>query len=516
MKSGMSIGARLELRQSQSLVMTPQLQQAIKLLQLSNLELASYVEQELERNPLLELAGENDGADGSAERSPENEASAEAAPEPAKAAVEDSYAGVEGASAGSDLDADFSNYYDESGSSSNVESGANIAGSDAFWQERRGGADGVGAGDLLEATAALPQTLLSHLQDQLALAGLDASDRLIGAHLIDLIDETGYFRGDVAEVADRLGTEPDKVEEILKLIQSFEPAGVGARDLAECLSLQLKELGRLDPAMQACLANLDLVAKRSFDRLAKLCGVSVEDVSDMLCEIRACQPKPGLRFGSDPITPIVADVIVSPAPDGSWRVELNSETLPRLLVARQYHALVSPKLSSQKDKAYLSECLVNANWLVKSLDQRARTIMKVASEIVRLQDAFLQHGVQHLRPLNLRTVAEAIGMHESTVSRVTSHKYIATPRGLFELKYFFTSAISGTDAGAAHSAEAVRHRIKMLIDAEAPDRVLSDDNLVETLRGEGIDIARRTVAKYREALGIPSSVQRRREKKALA
>jgi RNA polymerase sigma-54 factor len=296
------------------------------------------------------------------------------------------------------------------------------------------------------------------------------------------------------------------------VLQGFDPVGVGARDLAECLSLQLKARDRLDPAMQALLTRLDLVARRDMAQLTALCGVDAEDISDMIAEIRQLNPKPGLAFGSEPVTPVVPDVFVREGPDGSWSVELNSDTLPRLLVNNQYFGRVSRNNRDKDCKNYLADCLNSANWLVKSLDQRAKTILKVASEIVRHQDAFLTHGVRHLRPLNLRTIADAISMHESTVSRVTSSKYIATPRGLFELKYFFTASIQSTDGAESHSAEAVRDRIREMIENEEPREILSDDRIVSLLTADGVNIARRTVAKYREALRIPSSVERRRLK----
>jgi RNA polymerase sigma-54 factor len=247
--------------------------------------------------------------------------------------------------------------------------------------------------------------------------------------------------------------------------------------------------------------------------LKRAVGVDPEELADMIREIKGLNPKPGLAFGSVELQPVLPDVLVRPARDGSWSVELNTDTLPRVLVNRSYYTLVSKHASKSDDKTYLMDCLQSANWLVKSLDQRARTILRVAEEVVRQQDGFLTHGVQHLRPLNLKTVAEKIGMHESTVSRVTSNKYMATPRGIFELKYFFTSSISAANGESeAHSSEAVRHRIRQLIDAETAQNVLSDDRIVELLRNDGIDIARRTVAKYREAMRIASSVQRRREK----
>jgi RNA polymerase sigma-54 factor len=289
---------------------------------------------------------------------------------------------------------------------------------------------------------------------------------------------------------------------------------VCARNLTECLAIQLKERDRYDPAMRALVEHLDLLAKRDLAGLRRICGVSDDDLADMIAEIRMLNPKPGLAFGSTTVQPIVPDVFVRSAPDGTWQVELNSDTLPKVLINQRYHAQVSKTTRNDKEKAYIADCLQTATWLVRALDQRAKTILKVSSEIVRQQDGFFARGVQHLRPLNLKTVADAISMHESTVSRVTANKYMATNRGIFELKYFFTSAIAAADGGEAHSAEAVRHRIRQLIDSESAAEVLSDDTIVEKLRGAGIDIARRTVAKYREAMRIPSSVQRRREKLA--
>jgi RNA polymerase sigma-54 factor len=337
---------------------------------------------------------------------------------------------------------------------------------------------------------------------------------MIGQHLIDLVDEAGYLRGDLPAVAEKLGAPLAEIEAVLVILQTFDPVGVCARDLAECLTIQLRERNRYDPAMAALVANLDLLAKRDFGVLKRVTGVDEEDLIDMVAEVRRLNPKPGLAFGGGVVQPIVPDVFVRPAPDGSWNVELNADTLPRVLVNQSYYASVSKTAKNEKEKNFLAECFQTATWLTRSLDQRARTILKVSTEIVRQQDAFLAHGVQHLRPLNLRIVADAIGMHESTVSRVTANKYMATPRGIFELKYFFSSSIASADGGEAHSAEAVRHRIKQMIDAESPADVLSDDTIVQRLKGAGIDIARRTIAKYREAMKIPSSVQRRREKQS--
>jgi RNA polymerase sigma-54 factor len=332
--------------------------------------------------------------------------------------------------------------------------------------------------------------------------------------LIDMVDEAGYLAGDLETVAEKLGAARSDVELVLAVLQTFDPPGVCARNLTECLGIQLKERDRFDPAMRALVEHLDLLAKRDLAGLRRLCGVNDEDLTDMIAEIRMLNPKPGLAFGSTMVQPIVPDVFVRPAPDGTWQVELNSDTLPKVLINQRYHGLVSKTSRNDKEKAYIADCLQTATWLVRALDQRAKTILKVSSEIVRQQDGFFAKGVQYLRPLNLKTVADAIGMHESTVSRVTANKYMATSRGIFELKYFFTSAIAAADGGEAHSAEAVRHRIRQLIEDESVGNVLSDDTIVEKLRDAGIDIARRTVAKYREAMHIPSSVQRRREKLA--
>jgi RNA polymerase sigma-54 factor len=329
---------------------------------------------------------------------------------------------------------------------------------------------------------------------------------------MEMLDEAGYLRGELAEAAAALGCDEARIETVLARLQRFDPTGIFARSLSECLAIQLRERNRYDPAMEALLANLELLARRDLPQLMRLCGVDAEDLAEMIGEIRALDPKPALAFDSTVAQAVTPDVLMRPVPGGGWLVELNSDTLPRVLVNQRYYTTVTKAARNKEEKSYLSERYQSANWLIKSLHQRANTILKVSSEIVRQQEGFFRYGIQHLRPLVLRDIAAVIGMHESTVSRVTANKYIATPRGIYELKYFFTQAIAGSEGADAHSAEAVRHRIKGLIDLEKPEEVLSDDRIVEILKGEGIDIARRTVAKYREALRIPSSVQRRREK----
>jgi len=496
----MALTQRLEIRQSQALVMTPQLMQAIKLLQLSNLDLAAYVETELEKNPLLERGSEDAEAPAASETESQPKAEPEWSSEGGKGEEFDPPEGT-------------SSDPDDVGEPTPASSDNLPAQSE--WAS-------VGAGARpdtdynLEAFVSAEVTLVDHLAEQLALAVVDPVRRMIGRHLIDLVDEAGYLTENLADAAEKLGAPLAEVEVVLAILQGFDPPGVCARNLTECLAIQLRERDRFDPAMQTLVEHLDLLAKRDLVALRKVCDVSEDDLSDMIAEIRHLNPKPGLAFGNTLVQPIVPDVFVRQGPDGSYIVELNSDTLPKVLLNQSYYAEVAGTARSDKDKTYLADCLQTATWLVRALDQRAKTILKVAKEIVRQQDAFFAHGVQHLRPLNLKTVADAIEMHESTVSRVTANKYMATNRGIFELKYFFTSAIAAADGGEAHSAEAVRHRIKQLIDAENPLDVLSDDTIVERLRAAGIDIARRTVAKYREAMRIPSSVQRRREKQLSA
>jgi RNA polymerase sigma-54 factor len=505
----MALTQRLQIRQSQALVMTPQLMQAIKLLQLSNLDLVAYVEAELERNPLLDRGPDDEVPAAAPDGTPtldkpptDGEAWNASEVEPIGHAIDER------------LDTRVEDVFPDAAETSRVRAAEGSAGYSEWAGVGPGGrADGEYN---LEAFVSAETTLADWLREQLTLAVTDPARRMIGQYLVDLVDEAGYLSGDLAAVAEKLGTSVNEVEAVLGILQSFDPPGICARDLAECLTLQLKERDRFDPAMQALVTRLDLLAKRDFMALKKMCGVGDEDLADMIAEIRRLNPKPGLAFGSAIVQPIVPDVFVRPGPDGGWIVELNSDTLPKVLVNQSYYAEVSATARRDTEKSYLAECLQSATWLVRALDQRARTILKVANEIVRQQDGFFAHGVEHLRPLNLKTVAEAISMHESTVSRVTANKYMATSRGIFELKYFFTSAIAAAHGGEAHSAEAVRHRIKQLIDAESAAEVLSDDTIVDKLREAGIDIARRTVAKYREALRIPSSVQRRREKQATA
>ncbi|WP_404335373.1 RNA polymerase factor sigma-54 [Sphingomonas sp. MMS12-HWE2-04] len=498
----MSLAPRLDLRQSQSLVMTPQLQQAIKLLALSNLEIETFIAEELEKNPLLDA--QPGGGDEGADPVPVEPASDDGARDgPADAGELIAGGGEAAGEAALDVDFTAETFHHDSAADS-------VGGLDGSLGLSGAGGGGSEDGPDFDNFGSAALSLADHLMAQ-AGASIDGAELFIAAHLIDQIDECGYLTASLLDVASRLNVPLVRVEAVLGVIHSFDPTGVGARDLAECLALQAKEADRYDPCMARLIDNLDLVARGDLARLKRICNVDDEDLADMIRELRNYDPKPGCRYGGEPTLAVVPDIFVARR-GMNWAVEINAATLPRVLVNRAYYAEISGGKQDKTSKAWLSDMLASANWLVKALDQRQRTIIKVAGEIVKQQEAFFLKGVAHLRPLTLRQVADAIEMHESTVSRVTSNKYLSCARGLFELKYFFTSAIQSSEGGDAVSAEAVKSAIKALIQAEDPKKILSDDTLVELLNAKGFDIARRTVAKYREALGIGSSVQRRRQK----
>jgi len=481
----MALTPRLELRQSQQLLMTPQLRQSIQMLQMSTLELSGYLGDLIERNPLISLSD----ATGSAARP---------APAPGERAAVDADIRRADLHAGeAQFETGRENLYE------GAEPGPGFSGG------RGGRSDFESLGSDGAASLAQPVSLAGHVAQQLALIRMTPAERVVAEALAGEIDDAGYLRADLAATAARLGVPVAVAERAAAAIRTCEPTGVGARDLAECLALQLAERDRLDPAMQALLANLAQLPTTPAATLAAACGVDREDLDDMLAELRRLDPRPGLAIGGGVATPVIPDVIVRPDRTGGWAVRLNAEALPKLLIDRAYAARVGAA-GDRETRLFISECAQNAHWLKRSLDQRARTILKVSAEIVRLQRGFLDHGVGALRPMTLADVAGAVGVHESTVSRVSARKYLATPRGLFELKFFFTTAIAAADGGEAHSAKAVRDRIRALVAAEPPGKPLSDDRLVAVLRAEGIDLARRTVAKYREGLNIPSSVARRR------
>lgn len=464
--------------------------QAIRLLQMSGPELESYIAAELEQNPLLEQ-------DDSRKSEADGPASDEAASEPAPDVVD----------AAAEMDAD----------PADLNPDADPVVSRPLSAGQKGGAGGdwdeLGLDQTLPAVEGLEQLLERKID---AVFAHTPRDRAIALALAAALDEAGYLTVSAGALAASLGTATTEVERVLARCRELAPTGVFARSLAECLALQLDERGRLDRPMQTLLDNLPRLAAGERAALALACGVDQHAFKRMVEEIRSLDPKPGLAFAHEPLRTQIPDVFVRRAPGGAWHVELNDEALPRLLVNRTYYARVSARVAAEEERKYLSECLQKACWLEKSLDQRARTVLRVATEIVRRQDRFLADGVEYLKPLNLRMVADALGIHESTVSRAAANKTIATPRGVFEFRYFFTGAIAASAGGEAHSAEAVKHRIRKMIDQESPDAILSDDAIVAILSREGVEIARRTVAKYRELMQIGSSVERRRAKRLKA
>jgi len=510
----MAINQRLDIKQGQTLTMTPQLQQAIKLLQMSNIELAEFVEAELEKNPLLER-DESMSTEKPETRDERAESPATPMDDERPVAERGQEAGGETQSNERELDTDFDNVF-TGGSMAEQEGGYDAFANNSFAGAGKGGNSQFEDPDFsLENTMAKETTLRDFLEEQISLDFTDNRDRAIAMLMLDYLDESGYFRADTGELAERLGTSKERVEGILAKLQSLDPAGLFARNLSECLALQLREQDRLDPAMQALVQNLDVLASHDLKKLKTLCQVDDADLKEMIAELKALNPKPALEFDHFVSQTVIPDVLMRPLPKskgGGWAVELNNDTLPRVLVNKTYYAEISNSAKAKKDKEYLSEQLNTANWLIKALDQRTETILKVASQIILQQEAFFNYGVEYLKPLVLKDIAEVIGMHESTVSRVTTNKYMGTPRGVFELKYFFTSGVGSTDGAAEYSSSAIKARIKTMIDQEPAKAILSDDDIVDILKKDGIDIARRTVAKYREALKIPSSVQRRRQK----
>jgi len=480
----MSNAPRLELRQGQSLVMTQQLQQSIKLLQCTSLELREFVDQELEKNPFLSQE-EGEGSETGPEE--EKPAAPESSDEPREADFEN--------------DEHFTSEMDNGDSWD--ESSAIETDYLRYDQSISSRAEGHGGEDDTRGIEDNPSQAISlrdHLLEQLHLSIDDPVKRMIGAYLIDVIDDAGYIKDDLSTLAGTLGAEVADVEEVLGLLQAFDPPGVCARNLSECLALQL------------LLDNLSLIADGKFDELQKRCGVDREDIRQMVAEIRALNPKPGNNFIHEVSQTVEPDIFVRRLPDGNWHIELNMNNFPRVMVNKRYYKKITSETRNKKDKDYLSEQFGSANWLVRALEQRAQTMLKVGGELLKQQDAFFRLGVRYLKPMTLKDIAAETGYHESTISRVTNGKFLLCPRGTFELKYFFTSALSRAVGGGDDvSSQSVKHYISEMIATEG-EQILSDDDIVEKLKDRNITVARRTVAKYREALNIPSSPKRKRLK----
>ncbi len=511
----------LEHRMSQSLVMTQQLQQSIKLLQYSAAELAEFIAEEVEKNPLLSVE-DGDGDAPAADAVVEGEARAESVFEDhddgSSSSLRDSV-DMSGDSfeATRALDTGDDAMWGEAGDSADGHTEASYQ--ESYGESYHGGGMGVGGdndflSDALEQRHSENKTLRDHLLEQVVLDFSDSAEQMMASYLVDMLDEQGYLRETNEHLATLFGCAPAQVEKVILRLQECDPVGVAARDLAECLALQLKERDRLDPAMQILLKNLPLIADGEAKKLMRLCKVDEEDLRDMMTELRTLNPYPASAFLHTHVESIIPDVLLRRV-GASWRVELNMDALPKVLLNKQYCNTWQRGTREKEDKKFVAEQLANANWLLRALDQRAQTLLKVSTEIVRQQEGFFQHGIHHLKPLTLLQVANApeVGLHESSVSRVTTNKYISTPRGMFELKYFFSSSLNASRGGDDFSSRSVMQMIKDMIEREKMDDVLSDDTIAEALKRRGVDVARRTVVKYRTALKIPSSVERRRLKR---
>jgi RNA polymerase sigma-54 factor len=473
----------LHLRLGQQLTMTPQLQQAIRLLQLSSLELRMEVQQALESNLMLE-------AEEEFELDLDDET-----PERAESELDGAELDLEADAIPEDLPVDTD--WDDTYANTPLSVGSAPLDDDRDYDTPDPGGQG----------------LRDHLLWQMEMSPMSAADRAVAATIIDAIDDDGYLQASVDDLAAAVDgeVEPAEIEAVLHRVQSFDPPGVGARTPAECLSLQLRQLDPTTPWVNAAQLlveqHLDLLARQDLERLARAMGLGEEHLKQVVALIRTLNPHPGTTVPSRPVEYVIPDVIVRRL-NGAWRVELNQEIAPRVRINPSYAGLVR-RADSSDDNQCLKNHLQEARWFLKSLQSRHETLLKVARCIVERQRGFLEHGEEAMQPLILRDVAEEVGMHESTISRVTTQKYMLTPRGVFEFKYFFSSHVSTSDGGAA-SATAIRALIKKLIGEENVARPLSDSKIARLLGEQGIQVARRTVAKYRESMTIPPSNERKR------
>jgi RNA polymerase sigma-54 factor len=482
--------ARLELRLQQKLIMTPQLQQAIRLLQLSRMELSQTVSQELTENPVLE---EETAPDVPEEDIPLGE-------EGAQAKVEADTPEADGAESESldRLEFNWDSYFDQDDVGAGKQADYITASSEEM--------------PSYEQTLTRPVSLVDHLLWQLGVVSVTEEERRIGETIIGNLDDDGYLRVPLEELSTTVGCPLAQVERVLKIVQTFDPVGVGARDLRECLLIQTRQLGLQGSLVESIITHhLPDLEKKRYPAVAKALNVTPEEVYHASKVIEHLEPKPGRPFGATDNLYIIPDVFVVKI-EGKYAVLLNDDGLPRLRINAYYRKLLKAKVQSgDPTKAYLEDKLRSALWLIRSIEQRNRTIVRVADSIVRFQQEFFDKGVNYLKPLILKQVAEDIAMHESTISRVTANKYMFTPQGIFELKYFFNSSISRVNgAGEDHSSVSVRERIRHLVAEEDPRHPLTDHQLVERLSGEQIAIARRTVAKYRSWLRIPPASKRKR------
>lgn len=497
----MAIEPKLEIKQSQSLLMTPQLRQAINLLQMSNLELNSLIEEELSANPLLEREDSRTETSSPEEKNIDNYDDEPLVENPIS---EEEFS--------PDIDYDNS-FADDFGSD---REGYDIP-ADYNWQDYALTKNANNAAspdyDYFEQKLSSQKSLYDEINEQIDICFTSPKDKIIAAVLMENLDDSGWFIGNKPQLAARLCTAESKINQILSVMKTFEPSGLFAENLAECIASQLREKNRLDCLMEKLLQHLDLLAERKYKELLKLLNITQEDLLTMIDDIKSVNPKPAADYHVSAAQYIIPDVFVRRGSHGGYSIELNNLSLPRLLINRRYYTEVSRAESKNKSvQRYLKTQLGNAGFLLKSLRQRAETILRVSEEIVKTQYDFFEKGIDFLKPLTLKAIAEAVEMHESTVSRVTTNKYMHTPIGIFELKYFFTTAMTNYSGGDAASALTIKHKIKNLIEKESPGAVLSDDKISELLAREGLKVARRTVAKYRESLNIPGSSERKKQK----
>jgi len=524
----MAIELKQQLRMSQQLVMTPQLQQAIKLLQLNQLELLNLVQQELQENPVLEESDVDEETQAEREdATPEDYDESEADRDPGERLEASGDEAAEGGQADDaeerPLDEQLASDEltaaepaSDEGSPSDAEKIADIEWESYLDSHPQTGLESRVAGGederpSLEATYTRRPSLAEHLEWQLQVSDLDPEDLEVARWIVGNIDERGFLCSTVEEVARQAGAETAAVERVLAAVQRLDPTGVAARDLRECLLLQIDALRFGDPLVRQIVdAHLDLLQKRDFRALARITGASMQALSDATRTISGLEPRPGRGFGGEDPVYITPDIYVYKVGD-DFHVLLNEDGLPKLRINSVYRdVLTGGNVDSfAKDtRTYVHDKVRSAMWLIKSIHQRQRTIYKVMQSIIRYQRDFFEHGVAHLKPLNLRDVADDIEMHESTVSRVTTNKYVHTPQGIFELKYFFNSSINRFD-GEALASESVKEKIRKIIESEDPARPMSDQRIAEMLKAANIDIARRTVTKYRESMHILSSTKRR-------
>jgi len=479
---------RLQQRQVQRLTMTQEMQLSLQLLQYDFVDLAAYLGQEIESNPLMEFDGDGPTAPPKANSNEE----AATSPENPDAMDNALYNSV------------FTN--DCRGDNPAQPPGYNSG----FHETAPLPAPNAGSG--LAPNFRKEQTLYDHVHGQISLLMLEPGEAMIANYLADSLDDAGYLTAPLEEAAEALGCTVGEVEQVLLRLQQLEPPGIFARNLKDCLRLQLEDKGLYNECAKVVLEHLDMVAANNIPSLTKLAGASREHIGELLGEIRKLDPKPALCFeAAGPLQTLIPDIFVRKDKKGGWRVELNNDALPKLLINESYSTALKDKALSKKENAYLRDCRTRAGWLKRALDQRAQTILKVARAMVEHQQAFFDQGIRHLRPYTYREIAETAQLHESTISRVVANKYLSSPRGNFKLRYFFSSQLAGEE-GATASATAVKHRIREIIETETPPKVLSDDKIAALLKAEGISISRRTVMKYRETMRIPSSFERRQMK----